>query len=453
MRPTRRNLLSGALGVAGVGALSACSSSVHSGVGAVGGTKTATARPGSKTLGRVKGQISFAYWGANDGEKKAFQEVARRFERANPGARVELKLSPYDGFYSGIDRSIQAGEAPDVFRVEYTTVGKYSSQDVLLDLTPYFTQKEADAFAPAPWNAMKYNGSVFGVPHQSDTSCIAYNKAAFRSAGITSVPDRLDDAWSWDEFSAVATKLRRSLPDNKYPFAYDWTQAGAMRWSSFLYQAGGRLLRPDGKRSQLPDAPSRKAMDFTKGFFDKKWVPANNTVKTSLYADNFFLSQIVPMSFVGNFLVPDLVDPAKGYKGGAWGATYLPRDKAAAAELGGNAIVALASGDKHDLAVAFLRFLVSEDSMKYFCEQATELPTLRSLTPEDLTFAGRPDVVRLCARQAQTISQTVVRESTVPVFAQISTVLQDQLELGFHDQSTDETLRNIGDGIDRALGV
>ena len=30
--------------------------------------------------------------------------------------------------------------------------------------------------------------------------------------------------------------------------------------------------------------------------------------------DNFFLSQVVPMSFVGDFLIPELADPKAGYK-------------------------------------------------------------------------------------------------------------------------------------------
>lgn len=194
-------------------------------------------------------------------------------------------------------------------------------------------------------------------------------------------------------------------------------------------------------------------MDFTKSFFTKRWVPANNTVKTSLYADNFFLSQDVPMCFIGNFLVPDLADPKKGYKGGEWAATYLPQDQDAASELGGNAIVVRQGAKNKELAVAFCKFLVREDMMKYFCEQATELPTLKSLAPSELKFVQRPDVVRVCANQGTTISKTVVQESTVPIYAQISTVLQDQLELGFHGQDTDTTLKGISEGINRALGV
>jgi multiple sugar transport system substrate-binding protein len=90
--------------------------------------------------------------------------------------------------------------------------------------------------------------------------------------------------------------------------------------------------------------------------------------------------------------------------------------------------------------------------MKYFCEQAVELPTLKSLASSSLNYAYRPDVVKICAQQATTISDTVVKECTVSAFATINTVLQDQLEQAFHGQSTSSTLSAISDKVNQALG-
>jgi multiple sugar transport system substrate-binding protein len=441
---SRRGFLGGALGATALVGLDACSSNPNN------GTPSPTASA-SKSSGPLTGTISFAFWGGSAGEVAGFTYAKQKFEAANPGTTIKLKVSPYDGFFSGISRGIQAGNAPDLFRVDYTTIGQYSSKDALLSLDSYFTTSEIDAFLPALWNAIKFNGVAYGVPHQTDTTCVVYNKAAFAAAGITAVPDKLASAWTWDEFTQVATKLRNTLPANKFPFAYDWTAAGAFRWLSWLYQAGGTLLTSDLKSSALPSAAGTKAMDYTKSFFDKKWVPANNTIKTTLYSDNFFLNQTVPMTFVGDFLIPELADPKQGYKGGDWGATFMPQDTSAAADLGGNAIVATKATKNPDLAAAFLKFLVTEDAMKYFCEQAVELPTLKTLSSETLNYAFRPDVVSICAEQATTISNTIVLESTVPAFSTINTVLQDQLELAFHGQSSSATLSNIASGVNSAI--
>ncbi len=454
MAVTRRGFLTGSAGAAALMGLGACSSVHSGGAGASsssssGSTQSQGAKA-SQSSGKVSGTLTFAVW-AGTGEQKGFEYAVQQFQKKNPGATVKLKIAAYDGFFSNIDRGIQAGTAPDIFRVDYTTFGKYAKNGVLLDVSPYLASSEVKQFLPALWNAITYNGTPYGVPHQTDTTCIVYNKQAFKQAGITSVPSTLASAWSWDEFSQVATKLRKSLPSNKFPFAYDWTQAGAFRWLSWLYEAGGTLLSSDLKKCALPSAAGTKAMDYTKSFFTNKWVPASNTIKTSTYSDNFFLAQTVPMSFVGDFLVPEIADPKKGYKGGDWGATFMPRDKQGADDLGGNAMVATKNTKNPDLAGAFLRFLVQEDIMKYFCEQAVELPTLQSLASEKLKYAYRPDVVTICAESAKTISPTIVKESTVPAFADINTVLQDQLELAFHGQSTSATLSAISSKVNQTL--
>ena len=377
---SRRTFLGGTAGSAALLGLGACSS-VHSGSNSTTSSGPATsASLGASASAKVpvKGTLTFAFWGGSTGETKGFNYVKAKFEAANPGTTIKLKVSPYDGFFSGIDRGLQAGNAPDVFRVDYTTITKYSAKKTLLDMSPYITEAEATAFLPALWDAVKYNGTPYGVPHQTDTTCVVYSKAAFETAGIKSVPTKLADAWTWDEFSAVAAKLRKTLPAKQYPFAYDWTQAGAFRWLSWLYQAGGTLLTADLGKAAVPSAAATEALDYTKSFFTKKWTPANATIKTSQYSDNFFLSNIVPMTFVGDFLVPELADPKQGYKG-QWGATFMPQKTKAAADLGGNAIVANANTKNKELAAAFLKFIVTEDMMKYFCEQAIELPSYEFL--------------------------------------------------------------------------
>jgi multiple sugar transport system substrate-binding protein len=445
---TRRALIGGALGTGALLGTAACAGPKP---GTAGGT-SASAGAKASPSGPLKGTLSFAFWGGSTGETKGFNYLKQKFEAANPGTTVELKVVPYDGFFAGIDRGLQAGNAPDVFRVDYTNIGKYSSKNVLLDMTPYFTDSEVGEFLAPLWDAVKYQGKAYGVPHQTDTTAIVYDKDVLKAAGISSVPDTLESAWTWEEFSDVAKKLRTSLPADKFPFAFAWTRAGAFRWLSWLYQSGGTLLTPQLDKAAIPSAEATKALDFTKSFFANKWVPASNTVKGSRYSDEFFVAKTVPMAFVGDFLVPTLADPKSGYKGD-WGVTFMPRDKGAASDLGGNALVANAATKNPDLAAAFLKFAASEDQMKYFCEQAIELPTRKSLASADLQYATKPELVKVWAQQATTVTEQVVKESTVPAFNTINTVLQDQLEAAFvSGQATDQTLQKIADGVNAALG-
>ena len=95
---------------------------------------------------------------------------------------------------------------------------------------------------------------------QIDTTAILYRKDAFEAAKITNVPTSLDEAWTWDEFAAVAQKLTGVVKGNQSPFIYDWQQAGAYRWLNWLFQAGGNLLGADLKSPAVDSDAGRKAV-------------------------------------------------------------------------------------------------------------------------------------------------------------------------------------------------
>jgi multiple sugar transport system substrate-binding protein len=438
MPVSRRQFLSGAGSLAAASVLSSCAGFTKSGSKSSGGS-----------AGKA-GTLRFTTWGS-DAEAAAFKQLARSFESQHKGAKVDLKIVPYGEMFTGIDAQLQAGTAPDVFRVDYGTLGVYSSKDVLLDLTGKLDKALTDDFIPALLQAVTYQGKVFGVPQETDTTAVLYRPDLLQKAGVTDVPASLDKAWTWAELGQVADKLKGSLDPKIKPFCYDWQELGAFRWLTWLFEAGGRLLEDDLKTPAVVSAEGRKALEFTTRFFSKSWVPKNTSVKGSTYPDAAFISGQVAMAFAGNFLVPGIADGIKDKF--EWKVTYQPRDVRASSDLGGNALVATKGSKNKELAAEFLAFMVDKNSMKSFCEKSLELPTRTSLVKEKLDFAVRPDLMPVYVDQATTISAADVEQVTVPYFGQVNTLLQDQLELAFRGrQSVDQTLQKIADGITSAAG-
>jgi multiple sugar transport system substrate-binding protein len=439
MAVSRRQFLTGLSGTAAAAWLTGCSGfskSDSSSSGSDGGSGTA-----------AKGTVSFQTW-ASDAEAKAFKRLVKAFETAHSGTTIDLQIVPYGEMFTSIDASLQAGTAPDVFRVDYPTMGLYSSTDQLLDLTSYLDSSLTDDFIPALYQAVQFDGKPYGVPHQTDTTAVLYQPAMFEAAGITSVPDSLDNAWSWEEFAAVSDKLKASLPDDVAPFVYDWQAFGAYRWLTWLFEAGGRLLDTDLVTPVIVSDPGTKALDFTRSFFEKGWVPKNTSIKGS-YPDSVFIAGKTAMAFAGDFLLPGIEDGIKGKFD--WQVTYQPKDVRASSDLGGNALVATKGTSNPDLAAEFLKFMVDSENMASFCEQAVELPTLQSLVDAKLSYATRPDLMPTFVQQATTMTADDVAQVTVPFFGQINSILGDQLELAFvSGQSTDDTLNNIADQVKKA---
>ena len=388
--------------------------------------------------------ITFTTW-ASESEQAAFESLITDFEAEHEGASVELNVVPYDQMFSNIDAQLSSGEAPDVFRVDYGNLGVYSSQGQLLDLTDRID--EFDSFTPAFQEAVSFEGTPYGVPHQTDVSALLVNTELLAAAGVTDIPTTAADAWTWEEFADVSAKLRASLPAEQYPFAANWQLGGTPRWLSWLFEADGALLEEDGTTPAIDSEAGAKALDFTKSFFENDWVPPTSSVKSATYADSFFTEQSVAMSFVGSFLVPD-VDNLADFE---WAATPMPVDARGATDLGGNALVATAETDNADLATEFLAFMTEAENMAEFCAATNELPTRTDIDPASIDFAVRPDVMPVFVEQAATITPRDVQQLTSPFLAQISVAMQDQLEEAFvGGRSTEETLTGLSDAIAQA---
>lgn len=435
MHTTRRQLLqaSGALSLTAM--LAACGGFTRSDDTTDEGGSAAT------------GTLTFTTWGS-DSELAGFRTAIAAFEEANAGATVQLNAVPYEQFFPNIDAQLQSDTAPDVFRVDYDNLGTYAGREQLLDLSPLLDASVGESFTDAMWQAVQFEDKPFGVPHHTDTSAILYSTAAFEVAGITSVPTSPDEAWTWEEFEQVGAQLQASLPDGRFPFAYNWQGQGITRWLSWLFQADGRFLDEALSAPAIDSDAGRAAVDFTRGFFEKGLVPPNSSIKSSTYASDLFFSETVAMVFGGAFLIPQAQELAPF----DWAATYSPRGERGGGDLGGNALVATANTDKGELAASFLAFMTEKDVMADFCATSSLLPTRQDLTEEGIEFTVRPELSEVFLGQAGTVQAQDAAQVASPSMAAINTVLSDQLEAAFvGGQSTDDTLANISEGIQQAL--
>ena len=409
--------------------------------GACGGSDSDSDSGGGASAEDLKGGLTFVTWGG-PAELAAYKAIIKKFEAKYPGATVKLQEVPYDEVKQTVDASLEAQRGPDLFRVSYTDFGFYASQNALVDLSEHLPDGYADAFTPGMWEAVSYEEKPYGIPQHTDVSAIVYNKDLFATAGITTVPDTLENAWSWDEFLDVARKVRDAQTDDKKTaFGMNWQQGGAYRWLNWLYAAGGSLYDEGLTAAAVDSDAGRKTLDQFKLWFDEGLVPKSTTPKGG-FVDELFPSQTVGMISAGDFLLPSFVDTVKKFE---YGATFLPQDASAATDLGGNAVVATRVSKKPALAAKFAEFLGDTDNMKTFCEQTGVLPTRTELTDAKLDYAVSPDLMPVFVSQATTLSPEYVKAVTVPGFTKVNQAFVDQLEAFLvSGQSADDTLANIG---------
>jgi multiple sugar transport system substrate-binding protein len=427
-------------GLLGAGAaLAACS----------GGSDTPSTGSGAAaSTAKLSGTVTLTTWGS-DQEIAAFKKIAADFKAAR-GADVKIETLPYDQIRTVIDRRLQANTAPDLFRVSYTDINGYAVNGALADLSDYLGEGYGDQFLPALWGAMQFDGVPIGVPHHTDTSALVYNKALFEKAGITEVPTTLETAWTWDELVEVLQKLKAGNPGVS-PFAFNYQLYGAYRWFNTLFQAGGTVLSDDLKSVTLDTDQARKALQWTQKLYTDGLHAPSVLVKRPTYPDEIFPTQKIAMIQAGDFLIPSL-DAAVGKKF-EWGVTYLPRDTAAATDLGGNAVVVTDGAKNKDAAAEFAKFLVTAENMKYFCEKTTVLPVRKDLTDAKLDFAVRPDIMPVFQKQATTMPEKLVKTSTAAAFPGINQALVDNMDqfLSNPSASVDSVIQGLTGAIQKVL--
>ena len=436
---TRRDFLRLSGAAATVGALGGCA-----------GFRTGQQEPSGGGTGSGAsggGRITFTTW-AGTAELPAFKRLAEEF-RTRTGTTVEIRNVPFAEALTNVDAGLAANDPTDVFRVTYNDVGAYAQRNVLLDLGPSLPAGYRDAFLPGLWRAVSDGDKVYGVPHHTDTTMLLFNRAVLAKAGVTDVPTTYDEAWTWEEFLTVARQVKER-GGTQYAFGVNWQQAGAYRWMNFLSQAGGRLLAPDRTSPAVPSPEGEEALRFTQGFFTEGLVPPNTSTKGAYVSELFPNGRTMGMVFAGDFLLPDFEERVAGKF--EYGATFAPRQKQAAVDLGGNALVATQGGRNRDAAAKFCLFMAEEAPMRAFCEAATVLPTRTSLSQASLDFKVRPDLMPLYVKQAQAITPELVEQVTVPGFNAVNNVLVEQLERAFvQRQDPGRTLENMASGITRAL--
>ncbi|MDE9364788.1 sugar ABC transporter substrate-binding protein [Luteipulveratus sp. YIM 133132] len=434
-RPTRRTVLAGALGALATPALTGCA----------GLTERVSANAGKR-----RDRLSVQVYGT-DVEVAFYDRLARRFEQSRRGVTVDLVSVPFSEASVGIDAALASGTAPDVFRVDYPTMGVYASADQLLDVGDALSDLRTD-ISPAFLEAVSHGGRIYGMPQHIDTSGVVYRPDVLRDAGITSVPDRPQDAWSWEEFAQVAQRLTDKAPDGRSAFAVNWQALGAFRWLNWLFQAGGHLYNADQSAATLDTAAARRALDFTSSFFRRGWVPDSTSTKGATLPDAQFTSGTLAMVLAGNFLLPafsETIGKRFGYA-----VTYLPQDHRAAGELGGNALVATRGAANPELASDFLAFLGAPAQMRDFCQASVLLPTRSSLLAQRLDFAVADDLMPVYAQQVRTIGERDVADVTTATFAEVNLALANELEQCFlGGRSTGATLSALADAVDQPAGL
>lgn len=190
-------------------------------------------------------KVTLRFWmSADPALEAAMDELLQGYMKATPNVTVQRDAFPFNEYHQKLATAFAAGDPPDVFWMDVRTAA-FASQGSLLALEKSLTpQNKADIVASGLIEPV-WKGRLYGVPMHELTEGVFVNRTMFEEAGIK-IPQRLDEAWTWNEFVNIARRLTKRTGDRTDVWGF-----GVLRhlsdWSilPIIHQNGGRPLSPD----------------------------------------------------------------------------------------------------------------------------------------------------------------------------------------------------------------
>jgi multiple sugar transport system substrate-binding protein len=307
--------------------------------------------------------LTFSLWG-DPAEQEVTQKTLDVYNSMQDKVYVQALQIGRDEYNEKLQTMATAGDMPDCGMVAEDTVIAWARDGLLSDVDIYAGQENM----PLDYLAFKYNGKTVAYSTANEVLALWYNKAMFDAAGIPYPPTSEDQAWTWDEFVAVAKQLTIDA-NGKHPGEDGFDKENIVQYGAYVNQYtwqlevwalsnGGSFFSPDGKSVVFDDA----AIEAIQKVVDLRLVdnvaPLNDGTQ-----DNGFSSSLG----AGNVAMCTEGQWATGFRGAGfegidYGVAVLPYMKEKVDIATAGAVGVFATTKYPAEATEFLRWYASEEN-------------------------------------------------------------------------------------------
>ncbi|MCC7450240.1 MAG: extracellular solute-binding protein, partial [Anaerolineae bacterium] len=166
------------------------------------------------SLGTAKAQnpVTITYWragGAGGTLGADEQKIINTFQEKNPDIKVNVEMVPFAEYDQKSQTVMTAKEGPDVLEVNSVTIGLFVQRGLLMPIDDLLKSSsiKADQFYKGAWASTNIKGKIWGLPLDTGTRLVLWNKKLFQDAGVKPFGETV----TWDELLAAAKAI--NAPD------------------------------------------------------------------------------------------------------------------------------------------------------------------------------------------------------------------------------------------------
>ena len=317
--------------------------------------------------------VTIQYWHTHsDPETAQLDKVIAAFEATNPGIKIAPTRYAYNDYKTALLTAISSGDVPDVARLDIAWVSEFADQGALVQLDgklPDFDTIVKDTY-PGPLSTNFWKGHYYGLPLDTNTQVLLWNKSDFDAAGISAPPATME------EFAADACKLTDAAKKQ-----YGYAEGGTYFWAPapVFYAMGGKVTDENitTATGYVNGPESVAAFTMLKDLYDKGCM-SPNLLGGGIATDAGHAQGTYGMIIDGPWMVdiyknnyPDFKVNFAPIPTGPQGAT--------SSVVGGEDVVVLEGSKNQEAAMKWAAYLLSPEAQKMMAEVG-QMPTLASLT-------------------------------------------------------------------------
>src|SRR5688500_3076774 len=321
----------------------------------------------------ITGTVTFWNGYAADGDEiTTFTDVVLpAFQAQYPNVTVEHQEIPYDDLRQKLVTGLAGGTLPDVLRADIIWVPEFADQGALLALDEEMSDfaEITAAMFDGPVSTNKWADHYYGLPLDTNTRVLFYNTGVFEEAGVSAAPTTVE------ELEAAMAKVKESLGPDHYGYA----EGGTGPWSilPWIWSFGGGITDDDitAATGTLNGPGTVAAVTKLQDWLAKGYLSPSilgGGLATSEQFGNDQAAMILEGPWMPGIFKNQFPELEYEY------ATVPAGPGGTASVVGGENIVVFKSTDNKDAALAFTRFMVSEEA-QLAMGKIGQMPVLESL--------------------------------------------------------------------------
>ena len=264
-----------------------------------------------------------------------------------------------------------------------TTLPLQQDRDEYLDLAPYFDELFPDRslFFEAPFRSFRNSdGSIHGIPFIFSPRVMFCNPAYLRKAGL-----KMPGAdWTFDEFLSILKQLKEVFPPENL---LNYSQLPFF-WMNFVFRSGGALVEPNAENPVRIDSPEtirgieavRALRRLLPGYTSRQWGNGFCNGKLAFMLGDRELLNLIHHTGMEEWQVLPLPHIPGGANRMAQSTDLLCIRKECV---------------DRELAMKFLRFMLSEEVQDYIAAEKYGIPIRKSSAQKSIDISDPRDILFL----------------------------------------------------------